>query len=98
YHVAVRLPLRRIAHAHRHHRLQHEAFDVVAAGHQELAERTGYQREHHVVDGAPEAILDLFQILEAHAHELETSVRSDGTVERRERRALERRAAEREQA
>ncbi len=71
------------AHRHRHQRAHLDALGGPPAGDQERAQRAGDDREHDVVDGAAEGVLDGLEVLELAGHPDEAPVRPDRHVQRR---------------
>ena len=63
--------------------LQLDALGASAARLQEVGERPGHDREHHVVDGGAERVPDELELVEAGAHEPDPAVRAGRDVERR---------------
>ena len=58
---------------------------------QELAQRARHHRQHDVVDGAPERVLDDLEVLQRTPHPREAPMGADVHVQRRRRRGVEHR-------
>ena len=96
--VVVRAALGRRAHRDRHHRADDAALDGLAALLQQVAEATGDDGEHDVVDGAAVLGPDGLDVGQAPARPRPAAMRPDRTVERRCRRWPQQRAQARDGA
>ena len=71
----------------RHHRLEHEFVGRVARPAQVATQGARDHREHYVVDGPAERVLDRLELGQVALHPGEPAVRTDPHVERARRRA-----------
>ena len=74
------------AHGHGHQHLEDEVVGREVAPPQEASERERHGRQHRVVDGAAEPVLDPLEEVQGRVHPAVTPVGADRDVERRRRR------------
>ena len=70
---------------HRHHRLEADALGGLAVQPHVVAERAGHHRQHDVVDGPAERVLDRLELPEVRPYPGEPAVGADPHVERARR-------------